>query len=47
MPIFATVNPATPAKAVWTSEICPTMPVSSTSDSVISETARLVMTPKR
>ena len=47
MPIFDSISPATPAKAVWTSEICPTMPVSSTSDSAISEIARLVMTPKR
>ena len=47
VPNFASTSPATPANEVWTSEICPTVPVSSTNERAISDTARLVMTPKR
>ena len=47
VPILESTRPATPANVVWASEICPTMPVSTTSDSAISVAARLVMTPKR
>ena len=47
VPNFDSTSPATPANEVWTSEICPTVPVNSTSDRAISDTAKLVMTPKR
>ena len=47
VPNFEIMSPATPAKAAWASEIWPTMPVSTTSDRVISALARLVMMPKR
>ena len=39
--------PAMPPNAAWAREICPTMPVSTTSESAMRATARLVMTPKR
>ena len=37
-------SPAMPANAAWASEICPTMPVRTTSDRAMSAIARLVMT---
>ena len=45
--IFDTASPATPAKAAWASEICPTMPVRTTSDRAMRALARLVMMPNR
>ena len=39
--------PAMPPNAAWAREICPTMPVSTTRESAMRATARLVMTPKR
>ena len=47
VPISDSMRPATPAKAVWAREICPTIPVSTTSDRAMSVLARLVITPKR
>ena len=46
-PSLLSANPAVPAMPACASEICPTKPVSTTSDSMMIVTVMLVMTPNR
>ena len=46
-PSLLSAKPEAPAMAAWASEICPTRPVSTTSDSMTIVMIMLVMTPSR